>query len=218
METVGAYKLDAIEFSKPKKYNDYLVSKVKYNFEDETSFIIQFPKMIISNEPDEKNISLEFKSSKGTDKDLYNFLSKLDTYILNHVSDNSEEWFGKKIPYESIKKMYNSFIKAPQTSEHRCSLQFSFKTQKNELKTVFVDKKDNEIDFSQFKKNEIVEAIAQFKYVIFSKDTCFCTWEISSLKIHKKTQRVKKYGFIEDPDDREIQSDSDDDISVDHFF
>jgi len=210
------YKIDNTIFSKPKKYSDYLVSKVKYPVDQiETPFIIQFPKMIISSDPDEKNISLEFKS---TNKELYNFLSTLDQYIIKYISNNSEEWFDKKIPLETIKKMYNSFIKAPQSTENKCTLQFSFKTQKNELKTLFVDKKDCEIDFSQFKTNEVVECIAQFKYIIFSKDTCFCTWEISSLKLHKKVQKVKKYGFIEDPEDVEIVDESDDDISVDNFF
>ena len=64
--------------------------------------------------------------------------------------------------------MYNSFIKAPKTCENKCNLNFGFKTHKTQIKTLFLDKKDNEIDFSQFKKNEIVESIAQLKYIFFS--------------------------------------------------
>ena len=152
----------------------------------------------------------------GKEKELYNFLRKLDTFVVNKVHTNSEEWFEKIIPVDSIKKMYNSFIKAPKTSENKCTLNFGIKASK----TLFLDKKSNEIDYSQFKKNEIIECIAQFKYVFFSKDTCFTAWELVSAKLHKKTQKVPKFGFVDDPDDiQKCESDDDDEIeSTINFF
>ena len=108
--------------------------------------------------------------------------------------------------------MYNSFIKAPKTSESKCTLNFGIKVHKNEIKTLFLDKRGNEIPFSQFKKDEIVECIAQFKYIFFSKDTCFTAWELISAKLHKKTQKVPKFGFVDDPEDvPKCESDDDDD-------
>ena len=207
------YTLENIVFSKPKKYSEYLVSKIKYSDED---FVIQFPKMILSEDPSEKSMELEFTNNF---KEMYNFLKKLDHYIINQTHLKSEEWFGKIIPVDSIKKMYNSFIKAPKTCENKCNLNFGFKTHKTQIKTLFLDKKDNEIDFSQFKKNEIVESIAQLKYIFFSKDTCFPAWELVSIKLHKKVQKVSKFGFIEDPDDiQKCESEDEEEINTIKFF
>ena len=178
--------------------------------------------MTLAEDPEEKSISVEFINTKGYNKDVYNFLSALDTYIIENVSKNSEEWFGKAIPLKSIKKMYNPFIKAPKTSDSTSSIDFGIKYHKNQVKTMFLDRKDNEISYSHFKKNEIVECIAQCKYIFFSKDTCFPAWELDSVKIHKKMQKVPEFGFVDDPDDKVIKVESDDEedpeIKLAQFF
>lgn len=212
---VNSYTIQSIHFSKPKKYNEYFVSKVKYTFEDEESdVVIQFPKMTLA-EDCEDSVSVEFMNTKGYNKEVYNFLSDLDTYIVEQVSKNSQEWFGKEIPLKSIKKMYNPFIKPPKTTESRCVINFGLKYHKETLKTLFLDRKDNELSFSHFKKDEIVECIAQCKYIFFSKDTCFSAWELVSAKIHKKMQKVPAFGFVEDPDDKVIKAESDDEQDTD---
>jgi len=213
---VDCYNLDNIIISKPKKYNEYFVAKVKYT-QEEQDLIVQFPKMLLSEDPEEKNISVEFMNTKGYNKEVYNFLSNLDSFIIKQVSEKSQEWFGKEIPLKSIKKMYNPFIKAPKTSDTRCTLNFGIKYNKNELKTLFLDRKDNEINVSYFKKDEIVECISQCKYIFFSKDTCFCTWELVSAKIHKKMQKVGKFGFVDDPDDKYVKAESDDEQEKELF-
>ena len=207
---VDSYNIENIKLSKPKKCGEYYVSKVKYNLgEEDTDLILQFPKMTLSEDPEE-SISVEFMNNRSYNKEIYNFLSSLDTYIIEQTCKNSEEWFGKEIPLKSIKKMYNPFIKAPKTCEARCVLNFGMKYHKNELKTLFLDRKDNEINNKYFKKNEIVECITQCKYIFFSKDTCFSAWELVSAKLHKKMQMVPKFGFIDDPDDKVIKVESDD--------
>ena len=200
---VKNYNFENITISKPKRYSEYLVSKIKYSDED---LLIQFPKMILS-ELSEKTIELEFVNGKGYNKEIYNFLRRLDQFIITKVQESSLEWFEKEIPIESIKKMYNSFIKPPKSSENRCNVNIGLKVNKNEIKSIFLDRRGNEIDFSEFKSNEIVESIVQFKYIFFSKDTCFPAWELVSTKLHKKIQKVPNFGFIEDPDDRVVESD-----------
>ena len=210
-----SYNLDNIVFTKPKKYTDYLVSKVKYNVEDD--FIIQFPKMVISEDPSEKNIELEFKSIKGYNKEMYNFLRKIDQFTINKVQQSSQEWFDKEIPIDFVKKMYNSFIKAPRTSESKSNINIGIKKSKN-LTSLFLDRKGNEIDYSKFKSNEIVECIAQFKYIFFSKDTCFPVWELISAKLHNKIEKVPRFGFVDDPDDHQKVESDDEDLDNINFF
>ena len=218
------YSLGSFVFTKPKKHGDYLVCKVKYSTteNDETLEVpvsIQFPKMKICGTPTLKNIELEFQGSDGYNKKIYNFLSNIDNHITEYVTSKSEEWFGKQIPGDSINQMYNRFIKSPKTSENNCTVNLSFKTKKNEIITELVDRKGETISFCDLVTSQTLECIAEMKYIIFSKDTCFVQWEVCKAKLYRKVLKVPKYGFVEDPDDRETPHDnSDDELEIHSFY
>ena len=199
---IDSYDLNLFSFSKPKKYKngEIMVCKIK---NDNKDTIIQFPKMEVATEFDGKYIELEFKNEVGYNKKIYNFLSKIDDLIIEHVTNNSEEWFGKKIPNNIVSQMYNKFIKPPKTSENKCTLNFIFNKEKSEI----LDKKNEIVDITEVKKRNTLECISQMKYIIFSKDSCFVSWEICTAKISKKILRVSKFGFIEDNEDKEEESD-----------
>lgn len=201
---VSNYNLQDIILQKPKKNGEYFVSKVKYSGND---FFIQFPKMKIATSF-EKNVELEFSSSSKYSKEVYNFLSRLDDHIIESISDKSEEWFSKKIPVEHVNKMYNKFIKAPKTLNDNCTMNFIVKG------CEFLDKKNNTLDVSEFSIGLDVECIAQLKYILFSKDTCFTYFELHTAKLHKIVNKVKPYGFIE----LESESESEDEEISFTFF
>lgn len=207
--------LEQLVFTKPKKVGNFLVSKIKYCSKEsslEEPFLLQFPKMTIVNV--EKNIELEFKNDRGYTKEVYDFLSKIDTFVIDQISIKSEEWFGKKIPTGSVAQMYNKFIKAPITTKNNCTLNFCL-SKKKEL----VNQKNESIDLPELSKNATLQVIGQLKYVIFSKDSSFVQWEILTGKMQKKVERVSKNGFIEDPDDHVIiKDDYDSDIEINSFF
>jgi hypothetical protein len=212
--------LNSLIFTKPKRHSEYLVCKVKYSKEDaEVPMEIQFPKMKIVNQPSLKNIELEFQGTSGYNKNVYNFLSNIDNYIAEYITKMSEEWFGKKIPEESINKMYNKFIKSPKTSENNCTINFSFKQKKNELITELINRKNDPIKFEDLEMSQTLECIAEMKYIIFSKDTCFVQWEICTAKLHRKMSKVPAYGFVDDPNDREnVPDNSDDELEIHSFY
>ena len=200
--------LKLINFSKPKKQADYLVCKVKYNG---AGLFIQLPKMKIKNL--NKNMELEFTNGNKYNKKSYDFLSNLDTFVADYIFENAEEWFGKKIPMDSIKNMYNKFIKAPKSSSENCTMNFVLKKD-----CVFIDKKLEPLEISDFKIDDTVESISQLKYILFSKDTCFAVWETISLKLYKKPiARVPAFGFIQDDSDLKSDSESDDDFDFCFF-
>lgn len=230
---VDSYSLENIKFSKPKKYKneEYYISKVKYSklssnneLITDNNLLLQFSKMNISSGYSESSnkVELEFinnkynKYSKYSNK-VYNFLSKLDNHIIDTIHNNSEEWFEKKIPLENVKLMYNSFLKAPKSSENNPSMVFSI----NNNGTTFYDHKNNDLSFSDFKTSLQTESIVHLKYLMFSKDNCFTIWELISSKICKqKMNKVPKYGFIDDPLDfntQEVESDNED-IIIKSFF
>jgi hypothetical protein len=186
---VKNYSIDKLQISKPKKHSEeYMLCKIKYP----DDFFIQFPKMkLVQVSP--KGVELEFLTSETKyTKECYNFLSELDTYISMYICEKSEEWFEKKIPMENIKNMYNNFIKAPKSTDHQSTINFSIK--KN---CTIVDRRNKELEISDLSINTEVECISQLKYILFSKDNCFTVWEMYSAKVHKKFDKVPANGFID---------------------
>jgi len=190
---VDNINIDTFVFSsKPKKSKngDLMTCKIKRNKDD--ALLIQFPKMKVLNYTnDDKHIELEFINDKGYNKKVHVFLSKLDEHIIQNISDKSEHWFGKKIPIEKIQSMYNKFVKE---NENGNSIHLLI----NKCKIL---KKDEEVSKSEINKGDILECIAQLKYLVFTKDTCFINWEMYTAKIHKKITRVSNFGFVDDPND-----------------
>jgi hypothetical protein len=199
---VDNYSLDSIEFSKPKKHSEYYYSRIKYSLNNQLiNLNIQLPVMSITTIND-KGISLEFmRIHSEYSKKCYNFLSNLENIILDSIIKNTAEWFGKEIPMESIRKMYHPFLKAPKNADSNVSIDININ------KSKFYDSKNREISLSDIKENNNSECICHLKYLVFSKDTAFLVWELLSCKVYKKINRVKQYGFIEDPEDYSFDSD-----------
>jgi hypothetical protein len=161
--------------------------------------IIQFPKMKVSQW--DKFVELEFVNQSGYNKKVNTFLSQLDNFIIEYISQESEKWFGKTVPIENVKQMYTPCVK------------------ENKIKVVFDKtnshltdaKSESPLDSSEIVENVTLESICQLKYLIFTKDTCFLQWEICTSRVHKKYQRIPLFGFIEDLNDN---MDSDDEETI----
>jgi hypothetical protein len=206
---INNYSVENISFSKPKKHKDHYICKVKYSSTDPdfNGLVIQFPRMKLNNDlySGIKTVELEFLKNKSPyNKKTYDFLSKLDEEILSTVEKNTKEWFEKEIPLDRIKKMYNGFIKPPKDSDSNCTLNFNIDLKKN---CTLMDNKNETLVPEDFRVGLNVDCIGVFKYIVFSKDSCFPVWELDSLKINKRVKRVPKFGFIEDSDTNDFTID-----------
>jgi len=202
---VDTVDLEKISMSKPKKNGLYMVSKPKYS---DNELIIQMPKMNLSLESSEENtqVFLDFLNKKEYSKKVYDFLNTLDSKIILIIFKNSEEWFGKKIPMEKLTEMYsgtliNIFSESNETERKETSTRIKVNINKKE--TSLVDKKNNELELSDYKNNSTVECICRLKYIVFSKDKCVPVWEIVVMKLIVKVNRVPKNAFIEDNSDND---------------
>jgi hypothetical protein len=189
---VDSVDLDKITLNKPKKNELFMVSKVKYS--GTSDLTIQMPKMkLILNE---SIVLLEFINNKGYSKKVCDFLSTLDSKLLEYIYKKSEEWFGKKIPIEKITEMYSgSSISSIDSEGSEC---IRIKVNINKKDTSLIDKKNNELELSDYKNNSTVECICRLKYVVFSKDKCVPVWEMVIMKLILKVNRVPKNAFIEE--------------------
>jgi hypothetical protein len=181
---VTSYDISSFTFSKPKKVGDHMISKIKNK--DGENIFVQFPRMLVVSEENSKNVQLEFTAQTGYNKKVDTFLDDLDNHVIDYVTKNSEDWFGKKV---KVSKMYK-----------RKQLQFN-------LSKAEITYKGEEVE--HVNKGVKLECIAQLKYIVFSKDSSFVSWEINTAKMHKKVLRVGKFGFVDDPDDKGDISDDD---------
>jgi hypothetical protein len=202
---VDTVDLEKISMNKPKKNGLFMVSKPKYS---DNELMIQMPKMNLSLESQEENtqVFLDFLNKKEYSKKVYDFLNTLDSKLILNIFKNSEEWFGKKIPMEKLTEMYsgtliNIFSDSNETERKETSTRIKVNINKKE--TSLIDKKNNELELSEYKNNSTVECICRLKYIIFSKDKCVPVWEIVVMKLIVKVNRVPKNAFIEDNSDND---------------
>jgi hypothetical protein len=193
------FDFESFRFSKPKKYKNGEVMLCKIKNKNKEPVIVQFPKQLIVSEIESKIIELEFTSKSGYSKKIQNYLTKLDTFLIETIAKKSEEWFGKNIPVESIKNMYKS------TPENTVKFVLD--------KCKLVDKTETEIEVSELVKGNVLECISHLKYIVFTKESCFITWEICTARFHKKIKKAPKFAFIE-----EENSDSEPEEEIIHFF
>jgi hypothetical protein len=114
--------------------------------------------------------------------------------------------------------MYTSCLIDPVDSDHFNTMNITLKNNKGHLDMELVDKKNNVMDIDDFKQGNLIECLGKMKYLIFSKESSFLTWEVCTAKLHKKVAKVPKFGFVEDPDEPdEVESDSEAEI-VHSFF
>jgi hypothetical protein len=183
---VDSIKPETFIFSNPKQHNNYKICKLKTA--DKEPVLIQFPKMSVLTFS--KFAELGFVGETGYTRKVIDFLKQLDCFIVEYLHSKSEEWFGKQIPMEKLSEMYVPF-KSPFKFTNKC-----------------------ELSEDSISEESLIEGIAQLKYLVFTKETCYFQWELVTAKVHKKAQKViKKSLFIEDPDDI-----SDDEISDDETF
>jgi len=201
---VDSIDVKKITLNKPKKNELFMVSKPKYSGNE---LIIQLPKMklVLGDSENSTNINipvlLEFLNKTRYSKKVYDFLTILDSYLIEYIFKNSEDWFGKKIPVEKITEMYSGSVTTDSEGAECTRIKVNIKKKD----TTLTDKKNNELELSDYKNNSTVECICRLKYIIFSKDKCVPVWEMVVMKMILKVNRVPKNAFI---DEEENNSDN----------
>ena len=115
-----------------------------------------------------------------------NFFDSIDEKNIVNCHFNSKDWFSNQIPYDVIENFYKSPIKFDnKKSSHY--IRIKIPSYRGKVLTEIFDSDKRKIDISHINKNDKVVAILHFSGLKFLSQQFMCEWEISKLKILKKT-------------------------------
>ena len=141
-------------------------------------------------------------SMKGWDEDgnyvnkFYNFLKGLEEYVVHHVYENRQQIFGKDLPEDEIRGMFNSNIK-DSGGEPKFRVKVDTDSDDN-IKVPIFDSSNNEIggevEKGLYSRHSGV-AIVEMNSVYFMNKMFGITWKLHQLKIYEP-QRLKGFQFV----------------------
>ena len=188
-----------IQSEHPHKHTeDYYISEIYYN---EEPMVIQTP--VIS-----------FKKYNNThielllDHSMLRGINKIDNYIINQISDNSQEWFGSELSIEEIRDIYKSSISFPLDEYDVASLRLNYSD-----KLKIYDKYNPHLELKHLEQNIPVIGLIKLNCIVFYKHTCVPQWEIISMKLKNNITNKLKSCVIAD-EENETEEDNDEKVKV----
>jgi len=177
-----AIKIDPIKFQIPRMYMPFGVS----------GFAPPYG-------PVKYNIDSSMKGWNVTDNyvnKFFDFLTRIETNVISHVEDRSEQIFGYKMPHDEIVSLFNSNIKTSGTYDPKFRVKVSDKTQ-------FFDIANNELvaplEEGLYKKYS-GSALVQIGNIYFFNKRFGITWTMDQVKVYEP-QRLHGFQFAEQDGD-----------------
>jgi hypothetical protein len=151
-----------ITVTAPTKKNDVVLSNVSYKNEE---FILTLTKNLAENlhlTPNKAYIDISLPS----DSPYISILQNLDNFFTTTVYENSEAWFGQKIPFEVIKDFYTPFLKEDFL---RIKVPIKNGLPVEEIKINEKKKLCESMDFFETNKNKEVSFLVEIKGIRYNK-------------------------------------------------
>lgn len=188
-------------------FEDYASRKISLNINGEP-VRFQIPKLYMpfglsgfeaDYGPKKWNIDFALKGymEDGQTKRFYEFLRNLEGAVITHVCNNSQQIFGRQMPYETVEAMFNSNIKLSNNGyEPKFRVKVDVDTDGHVKPKIF---DSNEVEQS----SEISEklhsrqtgiAIVEVSNVYFMNKMFGLTWKLVQLKVFEP-QNLKGFQF-----------------------
>ena len=164
------------------------ISNVLYRLEKNNCIPIYIETPILTNNSGLLKIENKFyiDLEVNINSDFMNFFDSIDEKNIVNCHFNSKDWFSDQIPYDVIENFYKSPIKFDnKNSSHY--IRVKIPSYRGKVLTEIFDSDRRKIDISHINKNDKVVAILHFSGLKFLSQQFMCEWEVSKLKILKKT-------------------------------
>ena len=166
-------------------------------FNENRPLYVQTPKMFVSISEDKKTIDLIFKNSKNADKikDFYKIIRSLEKRVCKIISENSKEWFPKKVSYKSIyNNFFNSSINLPDEIGDIFSMSVNIPYENEKVNFEIYNRKNEQVKGLENLKNNVdVVTILLANELIITSSNAYIVWEIAQIKIHENKKKVSGY-------------------------
>lgn len=184
-----------IKYNTPEKKGLVYYSGISYN---EQPFHIQTPKLkcLISGAEciNRKSPSLDLENINNDFK-FYDFLLSIDENNVLSTFKESEKWFDKEIPKDTIDEMYKRLLK-PVKKGNRPTYSFKVPTLKGQVQCPLYDQHKICQTIEKCDKDIEVELIIHIRGLKFLKQNFYCDSYISQIKIYLPNE--EKYSIIND--------------------
>ena len=198
-----------LTFNSPEKVGMIYYSGISYK---DKPLYIQTPKLKClhdSNECiDRKAPSMDLENINNNFK-FYDFLIQLDEANINNTFNNSQQWFDKEIPRDTIDDMYKRILK-PVKKGCRPNYTFKIPTIKNNVQCPIYDQNKICQSFDKCNKDVDVELILHIRGLKFLKQNYYCDMYISQIKVYlsndEKYSVLETYSFNDTSENENIDS------------
>lgn len=205
---------DKYEYNQPfKTQNGTYLSICNYRLSrsEQVPFFIETPKLktvsgIIKLE---NKFYIDLELSHSGDVGLfYNFLLKNDENNISICHENSEEWFGQRMPLNVIQQCYKTPIILKSGGQLPVIRMHIPSYKGNIMCEIYNHKKELINDFSCINENDVVVMIVEFGGIMFSSQTFVPYYEVQKIKIFKdKDERNLPSGYLFSDLDEKINID-----------
>ena len=181
---------EKIEYYNPQRDKEgCLISNVYYKFMNNNplSIYLETPKLktttgIIKNGND-YYIELEL-SIEGYNSSFYEFIEKVDEKNIMSCHYNSNEWFNKQLPLNTIEEFYKSPIKV-NFNNNNPTMIFKIPTIKGKMLLEVYNQQKQLININKLCAGDELSAIIRFNGLRFLKQEFIAEWEIYKIKLFK---------------------------------
>ncbi len=149
------------------------------------------------------DIKLDILSSK---RELFDFIINFDNRNIIVCAENTQEWFGTKMPRQIIQDYYKSPIKYD--SEGNPFIRIPLPTINGKLYTEIYDNYKNKTNYDVVLENDTVDIILCLEGLKFTKTTAEPIWEVRQLKVYRNIlNKLDTYAFADDdgPEDNDAK-------------
>ena len=198
-----------INYSIPEKLGSSYFGSFSFG-ETLQPLYIQTPKLKtvtnIGELKDKKNPFLEVEIP-STNFDLYDLFLSIDDQNIKKTLHQSEEWFQKEIPLESIDDMYKRTTKPFKKGESP-TLRFRLPLIKNKIECTVYNQQRVFVDVEEIKENMDVILILHLRGLKFLKHNFYCDCYVSQIKLFQDSSEskyniIQEYSLIEDEEEGE---------------
>jgi len=180
-------------------FGAYASRKINLNFPEDAPARFQIPKLYMpfglsgfegEYGPKKWNIDFALKGvteEGGQTKKFYEFLRDIETKVITHVRDNSEQIFGRPMPYDAVAAMFNSNIKQSGNYEPKFRVKVDVDPN-NCAKAKIYDSNGAELGdgavTEKLHSRQTGVAIVELCSVYFMNKMFGLTWKIHQLKVY----------------------------------